>query len=203
MLPVNAGQVAGESTLAGAVNHSNVQYVGSQPRNSGDYFGAGVFGLSTAWWLAHAGYRNVRVLDRWQVPSPSSAGYDGNKIIRTEYVDGHFSILSQEAIQFWREALWKNVFHPTGWLYDTDGSLDQDRAKTFDTAVSNTHSLGDSFQMLNLPDWEHMFKLYPAMGYDHHRRQRQQGSYEYTPGQATFRGIYNRNAGWVESTQAM
>jgi len=76
--------------------------------------GAGVFGLSTAWWLTRVGYHNVRVLDRWPVPSPSSAGYDRNKIIRTEYVDGHFSILSQEAIEFWRDPLWRDVFHPTG-----------------------------------------------------------------------------------------
>ncbi|KAK7409368.1 hypothetical protein QQX98_008430 [Neonectria punicea] len=46
------------------------------------------------------------------------------------------------------------------------------------------------------------------MGYDHHQRQRQQGRYESTqPGKpdapATFRGIYNSNAGWVESTNAM
>lgn len=170
--------------------------------------GAGVFGLSTAWWLARAGYRNVRVLDRWQVPSLSSAGYDRNKIVRTEYVDGHFSILSQEAIQFWREPLWKDVFHSTGWLYGTDGSLDQDRAKTHDIAVSNTRSLGDPSQIVDLPDWEHMFKLYPAMGYGHDRRQRQQGEYESTQAgkpnaPATFRGIYNSNAGWVDSIDAM
>jgi len=170
--------------------------------------GAGVFGLSTAWWLARAGYNNVRVLDRWQVPSLSSAGYDRNKIIRTEYVDGHFSVLSQEAIQFWREPLWRDVFHPTGWLYGTDGSLDEDRAKTFDTAVANTRELGDASQIVDLPDWEHMFKLYPAMGHGHNQRQRQQGKYEATEvnepsNAARFRGIYNSNAGWVKSADAM
>ncbi|KAH8800402.1 hypothetical protein F5884DRAFT_863109 [Xylogone sp. PMI_703] len=46
------------------------------------------------------------------------------------------------------------------------------------------------------------------MGYDHHQRQRQQGSYESAPaGQsdasATFRGIHNSNARWVESAHAM
>ncbi|OAL53593.1 FAD-dependent oxidoreductase [Pyrenochaeta sp. DS3sAY3a] len=154
--------------------------------------GAGVFGLSTAWWLARAGYHNIRVLDRWQVPSLSSAGYDRNKIIRTEYIDGHFS----------------DVFHPTGWLYGTDGSLDEDRAKTFDTAVRNTRTLGDASEIVDLPDWEHMFKMYPAMGYGHEKRQRQQGTYE-APGAskpnnpATFRGIYNSNAGWVKSADAM
>lgn len=86
--------------------------------------GVGVFGLSSAWWLARAGYPNIKVLDRWPVPSPSSAGYDRNKIIRTEYPDDIYSILSQEAIQLWRDPLWKDVFHPTGWIYGTDGSQD-------------------------------------------------------------------------------
>jgi sarcosine oxidase/L-pipecolate oxidase len=170
--------------------------------------GAGVFGLSTAWWLGRAGYRDVRVLDRWPVPSPSSASYDRNKIVRTEYVDEHFSVLSQEAAELWREPLWKDVYHHTGWLYGTDGSLDQDRATTFDKAVSNTHKLGDSSQIVNLPDWAHMSQLFPAMRHEHEHRKRQQGTYEpseteKSDDRPTFRGIYNGNAGWVESVNAM
>ncbi|EAW14926.1 NAD(P)/FAD-dependent oxidoreductase [Aspergillus clavatus NRRL 1] len=171
--------------------------------------GAGVFGLSSAWWLARAGYRNVRVLDRWPVPSPSSAGYDRNKIIRTEYPDDIYSVLSQEAIELWRDPLWKDVFHPTGWIYGTDGSQDQDREKTFTTAVSNTRALGDPSKIIELPDWQAAFELYPALGYAHDRRRAQVGEYaggQPVPspdGKPTFRGIYNGNAGWVESTNAM
>ncbi|KAB8215232.1 FAD dependent oxidoreductase [Aspergillus novoparasiticus] len=170
--------------------------------------GAGVFGLSSAWWLARAGYHNIKVLDRWPVPSPSSAGYDRNKIIRTEYPDDIYSILSQEAIQLWRDTLWKDVFHPTGWIYGTDGSKDQDREKTFLTAVSNTHSLGDPSKIVELPNWDAAFRLYPGLAFAHDRRQAQVGIYadgRSTPKgkKPTFRGIYNGNAGWVESTNAM
>lgn len=170
--------------------------------------GAGVFGLSSAWWLARAGYHNIKVLDRWPVPSPSSAGYDRNKIIRTEYPDDIYSVLSQEAIQLWRDPLWKDVFHPTGWIYGTDGSKDQDREKTFLTAVSNTHLLGDPSKIVELPNWDAAIHLYPSLAFAHDRRQAQVGIY--ADGQSTpkgrtptFRGIYNGNAGWVESTNAM
>lgn len=145
---------------------------------------------------------------RRPVPSPSSAGYDRNKIIRTEYPDEIYSVLSQEAIELWRDPLWKDVFHPTGWIYGTDGSQDQDREKTFLTAVSNTRSLGDPSRIVELPDWEAAFNLYPALGYAHDRRCAQVGKYAdglTVPkgGKPLFRGIYNGNAGWVESTNAM
>ncbi|KAI6914357.1 hypothetical protein KC318_g654 [Hortaea werneckii] len=170
--------------------------------------GAGVFGLSSAWWLAHAGYCNIKVLDRWPVPSPSSAGYDRNKIVRTEYPDDIYSVLSQEAIHLWRDPLWKDVFHPTGWIYGTDGSQDQDREKTFLTAVSNTRSLGDPSKIVELPSWGAAFNLVPALAYAHEHRKAQVGTYtggKPTPpeGTPTFRGVYNGNAGWVESTNAM
>lgn len=170
--------------------------------------GAGVFGLSTAWWLARSGYKNIQVLDRWPVPSPSSAGYDRNKIIRTEYPDEIYSVLSDEAISLWREPLWADVFHPSGWIYGTDGSLDEDRAKTFDTAVANTHALGDPSKIISLDSWEAAFRLYPALSHAHNKRRAQVGVYagnstEPPGGKPTFRGIYNGNAGWVESTHAM
>ncbi|KAG9666341.1 hypothetical protein KCU99_g9782, partial [Aureobasidium melanogenum] len=169
--------------------------------------GAGVFGLSSAWWLASAGYRNIRVLDRWPVPSPSSAGWDRNKIIRTEYPDdnGIYSILSQEAIELWQEPLWKDVFHRTGWIYGTDSSQDQDREKTWTNAVSNTHRLGDPSKIVQLPNWEAAFELYPALEYAHGHRRLQPGEYKDAadPKKPSFKGIYNGNAGWVESTEAM
>ena len=39
-----------------------------------------LLGLSTAWYLARAGYTDIQCLDRWPVPSKSSAGYDRNKV---------------------------------------------------------------------------------------------------------------------------
>lgn len=53
--------------------------------------GAGVFGLSTAFHLAQQGYKNIKVLDREDIPSPYSAGHDLNKIIRAEYEDPFYT----------------------------------------------------------------------------------------------------------------
>jgi sarcosine oxidase / L-pipecolate oxidase len=43
--------------------------------------GAGTWGCSTALHLARRGYKNVTVLDRYEVPSPISAGNDVNKMV--------------------------------------------------------------------------------------------------------------------------
>lgn len=57
--------------------------------------GAGVFGLSTALWLARAGYKNITVFDRTPLDKTdydTSNGSDGasadiNKIFRVAYAD--------------------------------------------------------------------------------------------------------------------
>ncbi len=43
--------------------------------------GAGTWGCSTALHLARRGYKNVTVLDLYELPSPISAGNDVNKIV--------------------------------------------------------------------------------------------------------------------------
>ena len=48
--------------------------------------GGGAWGLSTALHMHSAGYTNVTVFERAeQIPSPYSAAYDLNKIVRAEY----------------------------------------------------------------------------------------------------------------------
>jgi len=72
----------------------------------------------------------VDLSDNKTDPSPDSAGYDLNKIIRTEYDEPLYaemgesihsimvSVLTKyialEAIQAWRDPLWKGIFHETG-----------------------------------------------------------------------------------------
>lgn len=52
--------------------------------------GGSVFGLSSAYHLALAGYKNITVFDRTEsLPSPHAASHDLNKIIRAEYGVGH------------------------------------------------------------------------------------------------------------------
>lgn len=48
--------------------------------------GGGAWGLSTALHLNQAGYTNITVFERAErIPSPCSAAYDLNKIVRAEY----------------------------------------------------------------------------------------------------------------------
>lgn len=57
--------------------------------------GAGAWGLSTALHFVETGYTNITVLDRADAsPSPYSAAYDLNKIIRAEYEDPFYTELT-------------------------------------------------------------------------------------------------------------
>lgn len=57
--------------------------------------GAGAWGLSTALHLANAGYTNITVYERAEkIPSPYSAAWDLNKIVRAEYEDDFYTKLA-------------------------------------------------------------------------------------------------------------
>lgn len=57
--------------------------------------GAGAWGLSTALHLRQAGHTDVTVFERAErVPSPYSAAWDINKIVRPEYEDGFYTELA-------------------------------------------------------------------------------------------------------------
>lgn len=57
--------------------------------------GAGAWGLSTALHLRNAGYTDVTVFERSeQIPSPYSAAWDLNKIVRAEYEDPFYTDLA-------------------------------------------------------------------------------------------------------------
>lgn len=77
--------------------------------------GAGTFGLSTAWHLARAGYTDVTVIDRHDAPSIASAGYDLNKIFRTEYAEEAYTRLAKEAREVWlNEPVLRGCYHESG-----------------------------------------------------------------------------------------
>ncbi|KAA1091676.1 hypothetical protein PGTUg99_000173 [Puccinia graminis f. sp. tritici] len=75
--------------------------------------------LSTAWHLSKRGYTNIICVDRWMFPSKSSAGFDRNKIVRTTYGDPLYIKLAEEAIQLWKQPIFKGIFHQTGWVLGT------------------------------------------------------------------------------------
>ncbi|CZT07265.1 related to fructosyl amino acid oxidase [Rhynchosporium agropyri] len=71
--------------------------------------GAGTWGCSTALHLARRGYKNVTVLDRYELPSPISAGNDINKIME----EGSSTSSSGDSLN---ETLRRLATH--GWLHD-------------------------------------------------------------------------------------
>lgn len=57
--------------------------------------GSGAWGLSAALHLTRAGYSNITVFERAEtIPSPYSAAYDINKIVRPEYEDPFYTELA-------------------------------------------------------------------------------------------------------------
>lgn len=120
--------------------------------------GAGVFGLSTALWLARSGYTNIVVLDPYPVPSQLSAANDINKvrvltwarpplvhmhmrltfywqIIRTEYHYPVYGGIAREAYELWtKEQLYSQHFHKVGWFTGAPG--DDERGKSIVKKVS-------------------------------------------------------------------
>lgn len=84
--------------------------------------GGGCFGLSTAFHLAKSGYTNITVIDRYEPPSPDSAGYDLNKIFRTEYSDPIYAKLAHEARDGWlSEKVLEGCYHETGYIFSVCG----------------------------------------------------------------------------------
>ena len=57
--------------------------------------GGGAWGLSTALHMTESGYTNIAVYERaTQIPSPYSAAWDINKIVRAEYEDPFYTKLA-------------------------------------------------------------------------------------------------------------
>jgi len=83
--------------------------------------GAGIFGVSTAYYLAKQSSSpcSITLLDRDHPPSTPAASTDFNKIIRTDYSDPLYMDLAFEAIGVWKKnPLFTNagVYHETGWI---------------------------------------------------------------------------------------
>jgi sarcosine oxidase/L-pipecolate oxidase len=86
------------------------------PASSVLVIGGGAFGTSTAYHLAHRGYTNVTVLDRFETPSKDAASTDLNKIIRYDYTNPIYTRLALEAMGAWKQGIFAGMFRPTGWI---------------------------------------------------------------------------------------
>jgi sarcosine oxidase/L-pipecolate oxidase len=79
--------------------------------------GAGAFGTSTAYHLSLRGYKSIRVVDRYPVPSVDAAATDISKIIRSDYNEPLYAALGLEAIDAWKSSkLFEGLYHVPGWV---------------------------------------------------------------------------------------
>ncbi|EIN14058.1 FAD dependent oxidoreductase [Punctularia strigosozonata HHB-11173 SS5] len=146
--------------------------------------GAGTIGLSSAYHLAQRGY-TVTCLDAHPVPSPLSAGFDINKIVRTEYDTELYTRIAHEAINMWRTPPFSGAFHETGWLTAT--SISDPEKSTFNKSVENTIRYGDPSRLVRLRTVEEIKAKVPILSGD----------------MTGWTGVYNGNAGWCDSSLAL
>ncbi|TFK52787.1 fructosyl amino acid oxidase [Heliocybe sulcata] len=152
--------------------------------------GAGTFGLSTAFHLVERGYTNATCMDRWEVPSKSSAGWDLSKVARTEYGSPVLTRLAHESLDAWRELepfASEKLFHQTGWIHMNPPHLGEASREWFMRSVENTRRYGDVSQIEDLPDEDAIKAKCDLLTGD------LQG----------WSGIFNGNAGWVEAMRSM
>lgn len=101
--------------------------------------------------------------------------------------------LAQEALEQWKHPRFKDVFRLSGWIIgsnqppsaSTDIAISA--AGTYDTLVETLRLHGQTAGILPLPDPSSLHSRYPDF-------------FSHAPG---FRGIFDSNAGWVDSSEAL
>ncbi|KAL1695869.1 FAD dependent oxidoreductase [Schizophyllum commune] len=148
--------------------------------------GGGTIGSSTALHLARKGYRNVRVLDVYPIPSAQSAGNDLNKIMGTSLRNPVDKQLSREANDMWtNDPTFSPYFHRTGRL-DCCGSPEgvEDLRKTIEKL--NDAGLGHTAEWLD--NEEEIAQRVPWLAGNE------------MPG---WKGIFFADGGWLAAAKAI
>ncbi|KAK2037308.1 FAD dependent oxidoreductase [Colletotrichum somersetense] len=149
--------------------------------------GAGTFGISTAYHLAKRGYTNVKCLDRHPLPSLDSAGYDLNKIIRTEYDEPLYTKLALEALEAWRQPEWNGIFHETGRIVTTSG--DPLAEKHLKESYENLRKAGQAGSLELVEGKEQIAKHVPQL----------RGA----NGIDKWKGLWNSQGGWAHAKKSL
>ncbi|KAL3421907.1 fructosyl amine:oxygen oxidoreductase [Phlyctema vagabunda] len=149
--------------------------------------GSGTFGISTAYHLASRGYTNITCIDKHPYPSPDSAGYDLNKIIRTEYDEPLYAKMALEALKAWRAPFYKDVFHETGWLVTTCGDKDASAhlQRSYENLKKNDEISGIDF--VETP--EDLIRYVPQL--------------KNARDISNWKGLWNKQAGWAHAHDAL
>ncbi|KAK2028585.1 FAD dependent oxidoreductase [Colletotrichum zoysiae] len=149
--------------------------------------GAGTFGISTAYHLAKRGYTNVKCLDRHPLPSLDSAGYDLNKIIRTEYDEPLYTKLALEALEAWRQPEWNGIFHETGRIVTTSG--DPLAEKHLKESYENLRKAGQAGSLELVEGKEQIAKHVPQL--------------RNANGIDKWKGLWNSQGGWAHAKKSL
>jgi sarcosine oxidase/L-pipecolate oxidase len=148
---------------------------------------SGTFGISTAYHLAKRGYTSITCIDRHPCPSLDSAAFDLNKIIRTEYDEPLYAELAIEALQAWRDPMWKDIFHETGWIVTTCGepAAAEHLRRSYENLKRRGHA--DSIDFVQGKDQitQYVPQITAARGLD------------------KWKGLWNRHAGWAHAKNAL
>jgi sarcosine oxidase/L-pipecolate oxidase len=143
--------------------------------------GAGVFGLSTALELKLRGYKNVTVADRYLAPVKDGSSVDVSRVIRTDYADELYHRMAREAYKLWKEGIYREDFHETGFVMLAERS----GQSYLDSALEVNEAQGVVLD--NYPDANDARKLYPSI------QAKLDG----------LRAVHNPNGGWADAEAAM
>ncbi|KIY45893.1 FAD dependent oxidoreductase [Fistulina hepatica ATCC 64428] len=148
--------------------------------------GGGTIGSSTALHLARKGYRNVRILDVYPIPSAQSAGNDINKIMGTSLRNPVDKRLSVGAEEMWStDETFRPYYHRTGRL-DCAGKPESIANLRDDLEKLQAAGLGHTVKWLDneASIIEHVPQL------------------EMSPIQG-WKGLYFKDGGWLAAAKAI
>ncbi|GJN94164.1 hypothetical protein Rhopal_007238-T1 [Rhodotorula paludigena] len=127
----------------------------------------------------------MTVIDRHDAPSIASAGYDLNKIFRTEYAEEAYTRLAKEAREVWlNEPVLRGCYHESGYIFAVCGRSSPSVAN-YEAAVANSRARGVEFELLESP--EAFRAKAPVM----------------TGELRGWRGVYNPKAGWTHARNSL
>ncbi|THU81975.1 FAD dependent oxidoreductase [Dendrothele bispora CBS 962.96] len=148
--------------------------------------GGGTLGSSTALHLARKGYRDIRVLDVYPIPSAQSAGNDTNKIMGISLRNPVDKQLSLEAEDLWtNDPTFAPYYHQTGQL-ECSGSVSGIENLKVTLHELQEAGLGDTAEWLENED--EILERVPQLS-----RSEIQG----------WKGLFFRRSGWLAAAKAI